>query len=94
MIGGVILEKSNKFDDSIIEILLGTSFISFYNFYDGMLLEKIFVLLGFILLIVGIVRTTIKYKEQNKKGMVIFLIIMGLISVITFLGLLYRFVFV
>ena len=58
-----------------------------------MLQEKIFVLLGFITLIVGIVRTTIKYKEQNKKGMMIFLIIMGLISVITFLGLLYRFIF-
>lgn len=94
MIGGVILKKSNKFDDNIVEILLGTSLISFNNFNDGMLLEKIFVLLGFIILIVGIVRTTMKYKEQNKKGMMIFLIIMGLISVITFLGLLYRYIFV
>ena len=88
------MTKSNKFDDNIVEILLGTSLISFNNFNDGMLLEKIFVLLGFIILIVGIVRTTMKYKEQNKKGMMIFLIIMGLISVITFLGLLYRFIFV
>ena len=94
MIGGVNLKKANKFDDNIVEILIGTSLISFNNFYDGMLLEKIFVLLGFIILIVGIVRTTMKYKEQNKKGMMIFLIIMGLISVITFLGLLYRFIFV
>ena len=88
------MKKSNKFDDNIVEILLGTSLISFNNFNDGMLLEKIFVLLGFIILIVGIVRTTMKYKEQNKKGMMIFLIIMGLISVITFLGLLYRYIFV
>lgn len=88
------MKKSNKFDDNIIEILLGTTLISFNNFNDGMLLEKIFVLLGFIILIVGIVRTTMKYKEQNKKGMMIFLIIIGLISVVTFLGLLYRFIFV
>lgn len=75
MIGDVILKKSNKFDDNIVEILLGTSLISFNNFNDGMLLEKNFVLLGFIILIVGIVRTTMKYKEQNKKGLIIFLII-------------------
>lgn len=94
MIGGVVLKKSSRFNDNIVEILLGTLLISFNNFNDGMLLEKIFVLLGFIILIIGIVRTTMKYKEQNKKGMMIFLIIMGLISVVTFLGLLYRFIFV
>ena len=88
------MKKSNKFDDNIVEILLGTSLIGFNNFNDGMLLEKIFVLLGFIILIVGIIRTTIKYKEQNKKGMMIFLVLMGLISVGTFLGLLYRLFFV
>ena len=47
MIGGVKLKKSNKFDDNIVEILIGTSLISFNNFYDGMLLEKIFVLSPF-----------------------------------------------
>jgi len=67
--------------------------ISLNKFNEGIILEKIIVLLGFIILIVGIIRTIIKYKNQNKKAMIIFLIIMGIISVVTFLGLLYRFIF-
>ena len=93
MIGCVVMEKNKKFDDSIIEILLGALLISLNNFNDGMVWEKNIVLLGFVILTVGIVRATVKYKEQNKKGMMIFLIIMGLISVAAFLGLLFRFIF-
>ena len=85
-------KKKPKYDDNIIEILFGTSLIGFNNFNGGLLFEKIFVLLGFIILIIGICRTILKYKEQNNKGMIIFLIIMGLISAVTFLGLLYRFI--
>jgi len=85
--------KKNKIDDNIVEIILGSMLISLNKFNEGIILEKIIVLLGFIILIVGIIRTIIKYKNQNKKAMIIFLIIMGIISVVTFLGLLYRFIF-
>jgi len=86
--------KKNKIDDNIVEIILGSMLISLNKFNEGIILEKIIVLLGFIILIVGIIRTIIKYKNQNKKAMIIFLIIMGIISVVTFLGLLYRFIFI
>lgn len=87
------MDKEHKFDDNIVEIVLGSTIVSVNNFNDGSLLEKIFVLLGLVILIVGIFRTIKKYKEKNKKGMIIFLILMGLISAVLFLGLLYRFIF-
>ena len=90
MIGGVLMKKNKKFDDNIVEILLGTTLICINKFNDGILIEKILVLSGFILLITGIIRTFIKYYQCYRKAMVGFLVIIVLISIITFLGLLYR----
>lgn len=87
------MDKENKFDDNIAEIVLGSILITVNNFNGGSLLEKIFVLLGLLIFIVGIIRTIVKYKGKNKKGMIIFLALMGVLSVGTFLGLLYRFIF-
>ena len=87
------MDKEHKFDDNIAEIVLGSTLVSVNNFNGGSLLEKIFVLLGLFILIVGIIRTIKKYKNKNKKGMIIFLVLMGLISTGVFLGLLYRFIF-
>lgn len=87
------MDNNNKFDDNIVEIVLGSTLVGVNNFNGGSLLEKLFVLLGLVILIVGISRTIKKYKDQNKKGMIIFLIFMGLISSGVFLGLLYRFIF-
>lgn len=87
------MDKEHKFDDNIVEIVLGSTLVGVNNFNGGSLLEKIFVLLGLVILIVGIFRTIKKYKDKNKKGMIIFLILMGLISAGVFLGLLYRFIF-
>lgn len=86
------MDKEHKFDDNIVEIVLGSTLVGVNNFNGGSLLEKIFVLLGLVILIVGIFRTIKKYKDKNKKGMIIFLILMGLISTGVFLGLLYRFI--
>ena len=68
-----ILKKEKQLDDNILEIVLGSILISLNSFSSGMMIEKIFVLAGFIILIVGIIRSIIKYKE--KKGLFIFLII-------------------
>lgn len=87
------MDKENKFDDNIAEIVLGSILITVNNFNGGSLLEKIFVLLGLLIFIVGIIRTIVKYKGKNKKGMIIFLALMGVLSVGTFLGLLYRLIF-
>ncbi len=82
--------KESKFDDNIAEIVLGGTLAGAFNFNNGSSLEKIFVLLGLVILIVGIIRTIIKYKGKNKKGMIVFLVIMGLLSTITFFGLIYN----
>lgn len=84
------MKKNKKFDDNIVEILLGTTLICINKFNDGILIEKILVLSGFILLITGIIRTIIKYNQSDRKAMVVFLVIIVLISIIAFLGLLYR----
>lgn len=87
------MDKENKFDDNIAEMVLGGILITVNNFNGGSLLEKIFVLLGLLIFIVGIIRTIVKYKGKNKKGMIIFLALMGVLAVGTFLGLLYRLIF-
>ena len=87
------MDNKHKFDDNIVEIVLGSTLVSVNNFNSDLLLEKIFVLCGLVILIVGIFRTIRKYKGENKKGMIIFLILMGLISIGFFLGLLYRLIF-
>ncbi len=85
------MKKEKQLDDNILEIVLGSILISLNSFSSGMMIEKIFVLAGFVILIVGIIRSIIKYKE--KKGLFIFLIIMGIIAVAVFLGLLYKLIF-
>ncbi len=82
--------KEQKFDDNIAEIVLGGTLAGAFNFNNGSSLEKVFVLLGLVILIVGIIRTIIKYKGKNKKGMIVFLVLMGLLSTITFFGLIYN----
>ena len=82
--------KEQKFDDNIAEIVLGGTLAGAFNFNNGSSLEKFFVLLGLVILIVGIIRTIIKYKGKNKKGMIVFLVLMGLLSTITFFGLIYN----
>ena len=87
------MKKENQLDDNILEIVLGSVLISLNSFTNGMLIEKIFVLAGFVILLVGIVRSIMKYKDQKKKGILIFLIIMGIIALVAFLGLLYKLFF-
>lgn len=50
-------------------------------------------LLDFIVLIIGIIYSNIIYKKKNNKPMIIFLVAMGILSVATFLVLLYRLIF-
>lgn len=54
------------------------------------LFEKIVVLGGFLILMIGICRLLPKYKEQKKTVMVVLLGLMGIIALISFGGLLLR----
>lgn len=84
------VKKEHNIDENLVEILLGSMLICTSDFNDGIWIEKIVVLFGFIILLVGIFRLLPKYKEQNKKGMVIILFIVGVVAIITLLGLVLR----
>lgn len=83
------LEKKNT-DDGTLEIVLGCLLFTIGEFNDGNLFEKIIVLAGFLILMVGICRLLPKYKKENRKVMVVLLILLGLVAVISFVGLLLR----
>lgn len=82
--------QKNNIDDGLVEIILGCLFFSISDFNDGNILEKIIVLLGFVILMVGICRLLPKYKAENKKAMIILLSLMGIVATITCIGLLLR----
>ena len=88
------MNKEKKLDDGIVEIILGSTLANLNNFNNGSLLEQILVLGGLIIFLVGIFRTIIKYKKENKKGILLFLIAMGIMVTGLFLALTYRFLFV
>lgn len=84
------VKKEYNVDENIVEIVLGSMLISTSDFNDGMLLEKFVVLFGFVILLVGVFRLIPKYREQNKKGMVIILTVVGIVAIVTLLGLVLR----
>ena len=59
------VKKTENIDDSILEIALGGLLIGTNSLNDGMVLEKIFFVLGFVIYFVGIIRSIIKYKQQD-----------------------------
>lgn len=80
-------------ETSTFEILFGSYMIGTSSFTDGSKGEKVMSLLGFVLLIMGIIHSIIIYKKKKNKPMIIFLILMGISSVATFIGLLYKLIF-
>ena len=87
------VKKTENIDDSILEIALGGLLIGTNSLNDGIVLEKIFFVLGFVIYFVGIIRSIIKYKQQDKKGMMILLVVIGILSLILLGALLYNLFF-
>ncbi len=85
-----VTKKEQNIDESVAEILIGSMLVGTSDFNGGMLLEKFVVLFGFVILLVGIIRALPKYKEQNKKGMIIILSIVGVVVIVTLIGLVLR----
>ena len=86
-----VKKKNNKYkDDGTLDIVLGCLLFTICDFNDGNILEKIVVLGGFLILMVGIVKLLPKYKKEDKKLMVVLLGLLGLIAIISFVGLLLR----
>lgn len=84
------MDKTRKIDNNIIEILIVGSILGISKFNGIGLLDKIIFLLGMFLFIIGVFRTLMKYKGQNKKGMMIFLTLLGILLSVAFIGLLFR----
>ena len=84
------IRKTNNTDDGILEIVIGCLFFSIGEFNEGNIIEKLIVLGGFLILMVGISKLLPKYKKENKKVMVILLGLLGVIAIISFIGLLLR----
>lgn len=84
------IKKTNNTDDGILEIVIGCLFFSIGEFNEGNIIEKLLVLGGFLILMVGISKLLPKYKKENKKVMVILLGLLGAIAIISFIGLLLR----
>lgn len=84
------IKKTNNTDDGILEIVIGCLFFSIGEFNEGNIIEKLIVLGGFLILMVGISKLLPKYKKENKKVMVILLGLLGAIAIISFIGLLLR----
>ena len=82
-----VTKKEQNIDESVAEILIGTMLVSTSDFNGGILLEKLVVLFGFVILLVGIIRALPKYREQNKKGMLILLSTVGIVVIFTMIGL-------
>ena len=82
-----VTKKEQNIDESVAEILIGTMLVSTSDFNGGILLEKLVVLFGFVILLVGIIKALPKYREQNKKGMFILLSTVGIVVIFTMIGL-------
>ena len=87
------MEKEKKVSDGTAELITGNTILLCNDFADGMVLEKILVILGLLISIVGIIRAFLDYKKKNKKGMCIFLGILGALYIVAFVGLLCWFIF-
>lgn len=85
-----IKKNTKNTEDGVIEIILGCLFFSISDFNEGNILEKIIVLLGFVILMVGICRLFPKYKAEKNKVMMVLLVLMGVVAIITLVGLLLR----
>lgn len=83
-------KNDNVKDTGVLEIVIGCLLFSVGDFNGGNILEKILVLGGFLILMVGICRLLPKYKKENKRLMVALLGLLGLVAIISFVGLLLK----
>ncbi len=87
------MENEKKISDGTIGLITGNIVLLSNDFADGMAIEKILVILGLLISIVGIIRAFLGCKKKNKKGMCIFLGILGALYIAAFVGLLCMFIF-
>ena len=68
-------------------VTIGSLIVCTNSFNSGMLIEKIFVILGLILMIIGLHYSIKEYKNKNNKTMQVICIILLIASLIAATGL-------
>ena len=74
------VEKNTK-DDPTLTLVLGMLLVSINDFTEGGILEKIIVICGFVLMILGIIPMLKDNIKKKKTGMIIALSLLGIVTV-------------
>ncbi len=80
-------DKKNKKIDKTLLVTMGSLIVCTNSFSSDMLIEKIFVILGLIIMIIGLYYSIIEYKKKANKTMQIICIILLIASLMALLGL-------
>ena len=74
------VEKNTK-DDPTLTLVLGMLLVSINDFTEGGIIEKIIVICGFALMILGIIPMLKDNIKKKKTGMIIALSLLGIVTV-------------
>lgn len=85
-----INKKEPNKESGIVEVMVGCLIFGTSDFNGGNIFEKIVVLMGLVIFMVGIFNLLPNYRKENKKGMIVFLSIMGILAIAVFCGLLFK----
>ena len=82
-------KEKSIYSKSTSELVLGSTILGLSSVNEGTIGDKIFVLFGFIFIIVG----TIRHNNKKEKMLAVCLFITSFTMIVAFLGLLYRLIF-
>lgn len=81
------VEKTKTKIDMTSFVTIGSLLVCTNSFGDGLLIEKIFVILGLVLMIVGLHYSIIEYKKKGNKTMQVICKILFLACILASVGL-------
>lgn len=80
-------QKTKTKIDMTSFVTIGSLLVCTNSFGDGLLIEKIFVITGLILMIVGLHYSIIEYKKKGNKTMQVICVILLIASLLASIGL-------
>lgn len=81
------------YSKSTSELVLGSTILGLSSVNEGTTVDKIFVLFGFLFIIVATIRLAIMHINKKEKMLAVCLFISSFAMMVTFIGLLYRLIF-
>lgn len=86
-------KEKSIYSKSTSELVLGSTILGLSSVNEGTIGDKIFVLFGFIFIIVGTIRLAIMHNNKKEKMLAVCLFITSFTMIVSFLGLLYKLIF-